>query len=242
MSVEVIARLRHTQEPVNGFQSLVGWCIFIMDPKWRGVRNENIERATVLHLVQHQPGSHAKSSPVGFRLGMLVRPVRAVANRPAEAADQKFLESDHFQIQVGTAFHARQGIFGVVGGVMIARHIKQRNVQHRQQIFQVGVGQVSTAQDHLDLTKVTTGTKVVQAIDHLIADGKNFHSKRIVPQNDVPRKGFYKAEIGGSVAASETELTYEIEMLLTDGWLSKEAGQTIIDEARRRTTGNKDFS
>ena len=120
---------------------------------------------------------------------MLVCPVRAVADRAAEAADQKFLKPDHFQVQVGTAFHARQSVFRIIGRVMVARHIKQRNIQQRQQVFQVWVGQVSTPQNQLDLTKVTTGTKVVKAIDHFIADGKYFHNERIVPQNDVPCKG-----------------------------------------------------
>jgi hypothetical protein len=40
----------------------------------------------------------------------------------------------------------------------------------------------------------------------------------------------------------QLELIYGIEMLLTYGRLSKGAGQTIIDEARRYTTGNKDIS
>lgn len=190
MSVEVIARLCHAQEPVNGFQSLVGWCIIIMDPKGRRVGDENIEGATIIEAVQHQPGKHAEGSQVRFVLGMLVCPVWAIADRPAEASDQKLLEPDHFQVQVGAAFHARQGIFGIEGGVVVARHIKQRDVQHRQQVFQVGIGQVSTPQDQLDLTKVTSGTKVVKAIDNLITDGKYFHSGCIVPQNDVPCKGY----------------------------------------------------
>ncbi len=121
---------------------------------------------------------------------MLVRSVRTVADGPAKAANQKFLKPDQFQIQVGTAFHACQGVFRIVVRVMVAGHIKQGNIQHRQQIFKVRIWQVSTAEDQLDLAKVTTGTKAVKTIDNLIADCKDFHNGRIVPQNDVPGKGW----------------------------------------------------
>src|SRR5215211_1134674 len=122
---------------------------------------------------------------------MLVCPIRAVAYRSAESPDQKFLEPDQFQVQVGTAFCARQAVFGIVVGVMIARHVEQWNIQDCQQVFKVRIRQVSTAEDQLDLAEVTTGTQAVKTIDNLIAYCKNFHNGRIVPQNEVPGKGFY---------------------------------------------------
>lgn len=121
---------------------------------------------------------------------MLICPVRSVADGPAKAADQKFLETDHFQVQVGTTFHVRQGVFGIVIWVVVARYVKQRDIQYRQQVFKVRVRQVSTAEDELDLTKVTAGTKTIKAIHNLVTDGKYFHSGRIVPQNNLPGKGF----------------------------------------------------
>src|SRR5215216_5122249 len=72
---------------------------------------------------------------------------------------------------------------------MIARHIKQWNIQHRQQVFKVRIRQVSTAENQLDLAKVTTRTQIVKTIDNLIAYCKNFHNRRIVPQNGIPCKG-----------------------------------------------------
>ena len=147
---------------------------------------------------------------------MLVGPIGAVEDRAAEAADQKFLEPDQFQIQVGTAFHTRQGVFGVVVRVMVAWYVEQWNIQQSQQVLQVRVWQVSTAEDQLDLAEVTVGTKAVQTIDNLIAYCKNFHNECIVPQNEVPCKGFHP------------DLMYETEMLPTPGWLSKGAQQTII--------------
>jgi len=190
MPVEVVARFRHTDEPVNGFQSLVRLGLIVVDPERRRMRDQNIEGTTIVDPVQQQTGEHAERSQISIRLGMLVCAVRAVADRPAKTADQKFPEPDQFQVQVGTAFHVRQGIFGVVVWVMVARYIKQGDIQHRQQVFQVGVRQVSTPQNQLDLAKVTAGTKIIKALDHLITDGKYLHSGRIVPQNNVPGKGF----------------------------------------------------
>ena len=63
-------------------------------------------------------------------------------------------------------------------------------IQDRQQVLKVRVRQISTAEDKLDLTKVTAGTKTIKAIHNLVTDGKYFHSGRIVPQNNVPGKGF----------------------------------------------------
>ena len=62
MPVKVVTRLRHTEEPVNGFQSLVGLGIIIVDSKGRRVRDENIQGATVVDPVQQQAWKHAESS------------------------------------------------------------------------------------------------------------------------------------------------------------------------------------
>jgi hypothetical protein len=72
---------------------------------------------------------------------------------------------------------------------VVARYVKQGDIQHRQQIFKVRVRQVSAPENQLNFTKVTAGTKAVQAVDHLIADGKYLHSGGIVPQNNLPGKG-----------------------------------------------------
>ena len=92
---------------------------------------------------------------------MLVCPIRAVANRAAKPADQKFFKADQLQVQVRTTFHPGEMILRIVVGVMVAWHIKERNIQHGQQVFEVWIGQVSTAEDQLDLAKVTAGTKAV---------------------------------------------------------------------------------
>ena len=60
MPVEVVTRLRDTDQPVNGFQTLVRLCIVIVDPKRGGVRDQNIEGATVVHPVQQQSGKHTE--------------------------------------------------------------------------------------------------------------------------------------------------------------------------------------
>ena len=56
--VEVVTRLRHADQPVNGFQPLVRLGIVIVDPERRRVRNQNIEGSTIVHAVQQQAGKH----------------------------------------------------------------------------------------------------------------------------------------------------------------------------------------
>jgi len=189
MPMKVVARLCDADQPVDGFQALVRLGIIVVDPKRRGVRDENIEGTPKVHPVQQQAGQHTERPRICVYLGMLVGPVRAIADGPTKAADQKFLEPDQFQVQVGTTLHVRQGVFGVIVWVVVARYVKQGDIQHGQQIFKVRVRQVTTPQNQLDLTKVTAGTKAIKSVDHLIADGKYLHSRGIVPQNNLPGKG-----------------------------------------------------
>lgn len=74
-----------------------------------------------------------------------------------------------------------QGVFGIVDRVVISRYIIQRYVQKCQEIFQVGIGQVSTAQNEFYFVKVSTCTKTIKALDDFIANDKDFHSPCIVP-------------------------------------------------------------
>ena len=62
MSVEVITRLCHTEQPVDGFQSLMGLRIVIMDPKRRRVCDQNIQGAAILDAVQQETRQQAKGS------------------------------------------------------------------------------------------------------------------------------------------------------------------------------------
>ena len=158
MPVEMVARLRHTDEPVNGSQSLVRLGIVIVNAKGRRVRNENVQGAPIVDPVQPQPRKHAERPEIRFGLRMLVCPVRTVEHRAAETPDQKFPKPDQFQVQVGAAFDTGEMIVRVVVRVMVAGHIEQWNIQHRQQVFKVRIRQVSTAEDQIDLAKVTRCT------------------------------------------------------------------------------------
>ena len=54
MPVKMITRLGNPDEPVDGFESLVCLGVFIMNSKrWR-VRDEYVERTTIVHFVQEQ--------------------------------------------------------------------------------------------------------------------------------------------------------------------------------------------
>ncbi len=72
---------------------------------------------------------------------------------------------------------------------MIARYIEQWKIQEGQQVFQVRIRQVSTAEDEFDLVKVPASTKSIKSFDNLIADCEYLHNERIVPQNGIPCKG-----------------------------------------------------
>lgn len=187
--MKVIARLGKAEEPVDCFQSLVGLSVFIMNMKRRRVSDQNIEGTSISRLIQQQAWNHPKSPQIGLALRILICRVGTILDRSAEAADQKTLKAYHVQVQVGTAFHMGKGIVGVVGWVMVAGYIKQRNVQKSQQILQIGIRQVSASKDQLDLAKVTAGTKSIKTFDNFITYGKNVHNGCIVPQNDAPCKG-----------------------------------------------------
>ena len=100
MSVEVIARLCHADQPVDGFQPLMGVRIVIMDPKRRGMCNQNIEGAAIVDSVQQEMRQQAKGSGIGFRLCILIGPVRTIVDRSAEAGDQEFFNAHQLQVQV----------------------------------------------------------------------------------------------------------------------------------------------
>ena len=68
MPVEMVTRLCHAQEPINGFQPLMRLGIVIVNAKRRRVRDEDIEETTISAAVQQQAGQHAECSKVSVRL------------------------------------------------------------------------------------------------------------------------------------------------------------------------------
>lgn len=63
---------------------------------------------------------------------------------------------------------------------MVARYVKEGNVQQGNEIFKIGIGQVAAAEDDFNIFEMSVCAKVVQAFDNFVADGEDFH-KRIVP-------------------------------------------------------------
>lgn len=124
MPVKMIAGFCHTQEPVNGFDALVSLGLFVVDAKRRGVGDQDIQRAAKVETVQKQAGHQAKGPGIGLHLRILIGSVRAVADGTAKTADQKFLKAHHLEVQVCSAFDTGKVAIGVIGWVMIARHVK----------------------------------------------------------------------------------------------------------------------
>lgn len=191
--VKVIARLGHAQKPVDGFQSPMGLTVIIMDAEGRRMRNKDVQCAPVVHSVQDKAREQLKSPQVGFSLGILVRPIRAVLDAPAKAADQKLFIARQFQVQVGAAFHMRQVILGVVGRVVVSRHIHQRDIQKSEQVFKIGIGQVAASHDQFNISEMTVCAQTVEPFNHFIANRQDFHNGRIVPQNKLPCKVLFQA-------------------------------------------------
>ena len=150
--------------------------------------DENIQRAPILHAIQHQARKHAVCPPKGFVLSILICPIGAVADRTAEAADQKLLMADQLEVQIGTAFDASKVIVGVVVRVMIAGHIHQWLVQKGEQVFEIGIRQVTASQDQFHVTEMPTLTKAVKPLDDFIAYRKDFHKELLCLRKPVPAR------------------------------------------------------
>ena len=61
-------------------------------------------------------------------------------------------------------------------GVVVPRHIEQGDVQHADDIFQVGVRQVAAPHDELYIFEMTAHAQIIQTFNHFIADGEDFHN------------------------------------------------------------------
>lgn len=66
-------------------------------------------------------------------------------------------------------------MFGVIFWVVVAGHIHQGDIQEGDEVFQVGIGQISTANDQFDIAEMSAITKTVQAFHNFVADGKDLH-------------------------------------------------------------------
>jgi len=143
--------------------------------------DENVQCTPVLDAVADQGREHFEGSQVGFELRILVDAVGTISNGATKAADQEFFVAHSFQIQVDSTFSVGLIEIQVKSRVVVARHVKHRHVQYRDQIFQIFIGHVTAANDEFHILKMTTGCEGVDTIDDLVANGKNFHSSFILP-------------------------------------------------------------
>lgn len=80
MSVKQITRLDGADEPVQGFQPIMSQISIIMDTKWRGMGDENIQGAPITDEVSKQAGHHLKGTLARLHLCVLVGAIGAVAD------------------------------------------------------------------------------------------------------------------------------------------------------------------
>ena len=123
--------------------------------------DQDIQSPPVIHTVQPQAGKHAERPQVGFRLGILVRAIRSVADAAAKPSHQVSSVAGTLEVQVGAAIHAGEGVLGIVVGIVIARHVQQWDIDDCQQILEILVREISAAQDKLDFIEMSVRAQAV---------------------------------------------------------------------------------
>ena len=175
MPVEQVTRLRHAHQPVDGFQSLVSLGFLVVNSKRRRMRDENIKRASILEAVQQQARQHAKRPQIRIALRILIRPIRAVADRAAKAADQNCFVAHHFQVQVRAAFHMGKRIVRHINWIVVAWHVHQGLVQDCEYILKIWVGKVSASYDQFNVVEMPVLAQTVEPFDNFITHRQDFH-------------------------------------------------------------------
>lgn len=59
---------------------------------------------------------------------------------------------------------------------MVSGNVKKRDVQKRDEVLEIRIGQVSATNNQFDAIKVAVITKAVQPLDNLITYCKNLHN------------------------------------------------------------------
>ena len=166
----------------------MGLAVFIVDAEGRRMRDEDIQRPAIIYTVQQQMGYHSKCTQVGFSLCILVGAIWPVLNGAAQTTDQEFVEAGQFHIQIDTSLHEGQLILRKIIGIMVSRHIQQRDIQNSQQVLKVGIRQVAAPQDQLYIAKMAVIAQAVESLNNLIAHCKDFHSEVLCRRNRFPAR------------------------------------------------------
>ena len=143
--------------------------------------NEDIQIAPVFDTIEEQPGQHFENAKIGFILGVLVCAVGSIFDGPAQAADQEGFEAQQFQVQVGAAFGICFWVVFAVFWIMVPWDIQKGNIQEGNHVLKVGVRQVSTSDDHIDVVEMSRTAQAVESFNNLVTHCKNFHWEVILP-------------------------------------------------------------
>lgn len=100
MAMEMVTRPGNTQQPVNGFETLMRLRIFVMNAKGRRMSDEDIKGASVTEAVEQEARQHFERPKVSLRLSVLIRSVGSVLNASAQAADQEGFVAYQFLVHV----------------------------------------------------------------------------------------------------------------------------------------------
>ena len=181
MSMQMITRFGDSQEPVDGFESLMCLCVVVVNAEGRRVGDENIEGTSIVEAVKDEARQQSERAQVGVRLGILIRSVGSILDTSAQAAEQECFDAHDFQVQVRAALRERLGIVPLICRVMVARHVKKRDIQEGDDVFEIGVGKVSAPNDQFDILEMTVIAETVETFDNLVTNSQYLHRICILP-------------------------------------------------------------
>lgn len=178
MAMQVVGWLKNLIQPTEGFYSLVGQVIRVMDPLRRGMCDEYIQVTAVLHPVPEQAGQQPEYFEPHLSLGILVwtgivaqAAFQTGKQYPGRCANGSLMNVMAAQRELPLPFRT---VFGHRG--MIPPHKIKRFIEHTYDIFQVIIGQIAAADDHIHILEAVYDLRTVEHIQFNIADGEDLHS------------------------------------------------------------------
>lgn len=64
---------------------------------------------------------------------------------------------------------------------MVAGNIQERDVQKRDNVFKIRIGEVTASNDQFDIVEMTVVAEAVESFNDFITNRKDFHNNVILP-------------------------------------------------------------
>jgi hypothetical protein len=143
----------------------------------------------MFQTIENQRWQKPECARGGLLLCVLVGAVGPVTEATAKPCNKQILGYASFQVQVRAAFCKGIFVLWVINRVMITGHVQERSAQYGYQIFQIGVGQITTAKDEIYARKMPIGGERIYAFNYLVTYSEYLdHNPCIVPYKSEPGK------------------------------------------------------